>query len=892
MDTNIVKDNAKFVDENLVGNQHRIDINRNNKIDSEDLSILRSKKRSKKIKEGFSNWRQDLSEVLDTIEKEENDKEITENPNIKNKITINPNLGEAVEELGGTLLGMTEIEDFEEVFDELSESDIFFLTDDLIEAVVEEVFEECLHEGYNIFEIENVLLESLEVSSALLNEAKVTYGHDTDVKSDRLEKVKSAVKKVGKGILRGAGYVAGAAVRGAKAVGRELGVGYKKGRRGSGGSSDSDSSSLTSTRSSSDSDSVDSGSSKPGLLSRIGSALKRGLKKVVAKGARAVSRGARAVSRGARNVAQKMSDGQSTVSSSSPSSKVTQGKSSTSTTQSTPSSSEKSLDPWGEPTTPPKAASKLQTKTTTVTAKPLTKKERKQLYQDALASASGITDEQRRAAAAKRKKEQENVEENYKIFEKAESKQKQKLFGLALSVKRGETSRSEVSIEVLKIVDSMSEKKIRDFAKTSHEGLPKKVQTKEEAIREALLDKMLEKIENQQFFDEEQIDEFFDGGPRARAATGLAASRERLNQFNQMNSYELEGEMVDEAKRTRQERRASNTKKKGYDAQGNPNPRVSKTQVVHDVDDNLADQRHPDAAKIDVLRKTGDTWKKVQSLTPSQFAHHKLRGPGESVKEQKDDPGDKYGFDQFKDTKLFKRTTKPNKPIVRLGDSPKRPASKAVVTARGPKPGKPNTPMDDTKGFVDDLRTRIGVRGLKRKDVHFTGGMSTGSGPEKKGEVVKKIVKSDSKKIITTDDHLQNVRHMAAAASEVAPKAKVRAYQAKPATKQSGKVKPGDIVPVRVGKEGDLNDPKIGIRQNTNPPSSNTENQRRRKKARRGMRSESYDDSGFRQHSASINSSSNSSNTPSKTASLMSKMRELGVMSSPKKKKRKKINPV
>jgi hypothetical protein len=61
------------------------------------------------------------------------------------------------------------------------------------------------------------------------------------------------------------------------------------------------------------------------------------------------------------------------------------------------------------------------------------------------------------------------------LQEKAESQQKQKLFGLALSVKRGQTPRSEASAEVLKIVDSMSEKKIRDYAKTKHEGLPQKV---------------------------------------------------------------------------------------------------------------------------------------------------------------------------------------------------------------------------------------------------------------------------------------------------------------------------------------------------------------------------------------------------------------------------------
>ena len=62
----------------------------------------------------------------------------------------------------------------------------------------------------------------------------------------------------------------------------------------------------------------------------------------------------------------------------------------------------------------------------------------------------------------------------------AQSQQQQKLFGLALSVKRGETPRSEASEDVLNIVDSMTEKEIEDFAGTSHKGLPKKV---EEMIR-------------------------------------------------------------------------------------------------------------------------------------------------------------------------------------------------------------------------------------------------------------------------------------------------------------------------------------------------------------------------------------------------------------------------
>jgi hypothetical protein len=72
----------------------------------------------------------------------------------------------------------------------------------------------------------------------------------------------------------------------------------------------------------------------------------------------------------------------------------------------------------------------------------------------------------------------ELYEEYEEIQEKAVSEQQQKLFGLALSVKRGETSREKVSPEVLKIVDDMSEKEIRKYAATSHEGIPEKLAEK------------------------------------------------------------------------------------------------------------------------------------------------------------------------------------------------------------------------------------------------------------------------------------------------------------------------------------------------------------------------------------------------------------------------------
>jgi len=74
----------------------------------------------------------------------------------------------------------------------------------------------------------------------------------------------------------------------------------------------------------------------------------------------------------------------------------------------------------------------------------------------------------------------------------AQSQQQQKLFGLALSVKRGDTPRSEVSKDIIKIVDTMSEKEIEDFAGTEHKGLPKKVEQKiREMARQTIRERMM-----------------------------------------------------------------------------------------------------------------------------------------------------------------------------------------------------------------------------------------------------------------------------------------------------------------------------------------------------------------------------------------------------------------
>lgn len=67
----------------------------------------------------------------------------------------------------------------------------------------------------------------------------------------------------------------------------------------------------------------------------------------------------------------------------------------------------------------------------------------------------------------------------------AKSKSQQRLFGMALAVRQGELKRSEVEDEVLDIVDGkMTDKQIRDFAKTPHKGLKEHLQ---ECLKESII---------------------------------------------------------------------------------------------------------------------------------------------------------------------------------------------------------------------------------------------------------------------------------------------------------------------------------------------------------------------------------------------------------------------
>ena len=141
------------------------DINNDGKKDKTDKYLKnRREKIGKAIaaKEEFSDWRADLQEqgLIEVMDETEADKPIKEKK-VNNKVKINPKLGEAIEEIGGTLI--EEIEDHE--FDE----------------IVQSVYDELIEEGYSEEDVEDAIEFAL---TEQLNEVSDSY-YDSAVKSSK-----------------------------------------------------------------------------------------------------------------------------------------------------------------------------------------------------------------------------------------------------------------------------------------------------------------------------------------------------------------------------------------------------------------------------------------------------------------------------------------------------------------------------------------------------------------------------------------------------------------------------------------------------------------------------------------------------------------------------------
>jgi hypothetical protein len=381
-----------------------------------------AKKRGKGIKEGFSNWRQDLSEVMGDIEDNKQIKEKKVNNKVKTSAMGGGiKLGEAVEEIGGVLLEMTEIELAEEVniateyFYEqgLNEYGIDILIEDLgIEQFVDFVYE---------ISDEYTLVEARTLIGKKKNPQKLPKGTSPTTLT------KAAVKKYGttrKLASSDSPTIKKNRVAVKKAVAKQPET------------------KTTSTQ------------TKTGIAGRVGAALGS----LVKKGREDIKR-VQDAAQTAKNVATRRGAEAKAV--------------------------YDAVRERGKKAEQSATATRARRKATVAAgraaqaAAPVVKKAVKAGAAAAGAGAGSLKAGKSPAASAGRAAGtfvRKMTKEELELLEKSESEQQQKLFGLALSVKRGQTSRSEASPEVLKIVDSMSEKKIRDFAKTKHEGIPKKVE--------------------------------------------------------------------------------------------------------------------------------------------------------------------------------------------------------------------------------------------------------------------------------------------------------------------------------------------------------------------------------------------------------------------------------
>ena len=224
----------------------------------------------------------------------------------------------------------------ETILEGFTDEDLEFnFTDEYIEEQVEELFIDCIEEGYDIDDIETAICEAVDAELEILTErvdpketqrrrdqakdrlatgaamkSAAAKSSSSEKKVSALSRVKSAAKKVGSAMKGGVGLAAravGTAQRAASAAKDAAKKGYDRGKKGSGGGSSSTSSASGSGSSSGASSSTGTSSASGGSSSGSSDApkkrkdglLKRGLKKVVRGISKGVSTAAGAVKAGA-----------------------------------------------------------------------------------------------------------------------------------------------------------------------------------------------------------------------------------------------------------------------------------------------------------------------------------------------------------------------------------------------------------------------------------------------------------------------------------------------------------------------------------------------------------------------------------------------------------------
>ena len=165
----------------------------------ESLDSARTRTRQKAhaakrgVKEGFSNWRTDLAEVIDTPTTDTKDlKTVDVKKGIKNKVIINPKLTEAIGEIGGQLLSVEEQDIYESEIEDAVE---YFYEQGINEEGIELIIEEVGLDDFVEFVIDpsEDLMEERDARRASVRAKK----YDVVKKEvDKSDAAKKAAKKV------------------------------------------------------------------------------------------------------------------------------------------------------------------------------------------------------------------------------------------------------------------------------------------------------------------------------------------------------------------------------------------------------------------------------------------------------------------------------------------------------------------------------------------------------------------------------------------------------------------------------------------------------------------------------------------------------------------------
>ena len=174
------------------------DIDNDGDKDSSDKYLLKRRKAiGKAMKKRLKEERESLSEVMDDTETEKTVKE----KKVNNKVTINPKLGEAVEEMGGTLIEAIEIDE--------------------MDYVIESVYDELIEEGFSEDDVEFGIESALNTLDEGYYDSAVKASKDAaaKIKGDAPKKsLKDRVKSAAKKAIFGAGRAVGQAAKAKAAV--------------------------------------------------------------------------------------------------------------------------------------------------------------------------------------------------------------------------------------------------------------------------------------------------------------------------------------------------------------------------------------------------------------------------------------------------------------------------------------------------------------------------------------------------------------------------------------------------------------------------------------------------------------------------------------------------